>query len=260
MAINFVPLDKSKHKDLKVNLQHNFEHAANAHLSAATLREYGQLASCIPIVFIKDEQSGKYFSVAMLGLEQNKNFFLHDNKWQGHVVPLNMVRYPFDVRPGQDNQLGVMIDENSPLLGDEGEPIFTEAGEPSEYLQSRQQLLGELANSEIATQKFIDKLVELELLQEMSMLVEYKDGSRRNMTGVNTVDEKKIGELTDEQVLELHKAGHLGAIYTSLVSLGQLHRLITLSNNLENPIINLQMRSTAEIEAEQQAAQSTSQA
>ena len=40
MAINFVPLDKEKHKDLKVAVNTSFSFAKNTHLAAATIREF----------------------------------------------------------------------------------------------------------------------------------------------------------------------------------------------------------------------------
>ena len=49
---------------------------------------------------------------------------------------MNILRYPFDVRPDGD-KLGVYIDENSELLSEE-QPLFTEAGDYPEFLENRQ--------------------------------------------------------------------------------------------------------------------------
>jgi hypothetical protein len=251
MTISYVPLDKTKHKDIKINLTHNFAHAKDTHLAAATLREYAQVASCMPIVIIKDPKSENFHSVAMLGTEQGVNLFLQDGKWQGHCVPLNVQRYPFDVRPDGD-KLGVFFDENSELVGTEGEPLFTEEGEPSPFLQNRQQLLSELANSEMATQDFIKKIVELDLLDPIQLGVQYVDGSKRNITGMHGINEKRLQALEEAQILELHKSGFLGAIYALLMSLGQLNRLVQLSAKGEKPIQGLQLR--VEEAAKQEAA------
>lgn len=241
MAVNYIPLDKEKHKDLKVNVKAGLAHTSDSHLAAATLREFGQLSSSMPIVLIQDPNSSNFYCVTMLGLEQNSNLFLQDDKWQSHVMPLNMQRYPFDVRPDGE-KLGVFIDENSSLLGEEGEPLFTEDGEPSDFLKNRQQLLGELANSEMTTQKFVKQLVELDLIEPMAALVTYADGQQRNITGLHIVSEKRLGELADDKVLELHKAGFLGAIYSMLISLGQLNRLVQLTTNTDKPIRGIQLR------------------
>tara|TARA_R110000868_G_scaffold35862_2_gene128005 strand:- start:556 stop:1314 length:759 start_codon:yes stop_codon:yes gene_type:complete len=240
--MNYIPLDKDKHQNLRVKLQHDFAHTKDAHLAAASLREYAQLASSMPIVFVQDPKSKVTHSVAMLGTEQGVNMFMQSGKWSAHNVPLNIQRYPFDVRPDGD-KLGVYIDENSDLVGtEEGELLFTEAGEPSPFLQNRQQLLSDLANSEMATQRFIAKLVELDLLDAITLRVQYANGQQRNINGMKCISEKRLHALDDAQILELHKAGFLGAIYAVMMSLGQLNRLVQLSADGETVIHSLQLK------------------
>ncbi|OJF69063.1 SapC protein [Alteromonas sp. V450] len=240
MAINFVPLDKEKHKDLKVAVNTSFSFAKNTHLASATIREFAQLAATMPLVFIEDPTSKRHHVVTMLGMEQGQNLFLAGDKWKGPHVPMNIVRYPFDVRPDGD-KLGVFIDENSDLISDEGQALFNDKGEPTEFLEARQTFLADLANSEMLTQRFVNKVVELELLDPIQIRLAYKDGSQRNVTGMMSINEKKLLELPDEQVLELHKQGFLGAIYAIMMSVGQLNRLVELSNDTENPIQSMQL-------------------
>jgi hypothetical protein len=137
--------------------------------------------------------------------------------------------------------LGVFIDENSPLVGNEGEPLFTAEGEATPFLQNRQQLLADLANSEIASQRFTKALTDMDLLQAMQIHIEYVSGERRTLNGIITINEKKLAELADDKVLELHKAGFLAPIYTMLTSLGQLNRLVQLSANTDKPIKAMQL-------------------
>ncbi len=252
MAITYTPLDKAKHAGLKITIQPDFSFASGTHLAAATIREYAQLATAVPVVFIKDPKSENVHSVAMLGLEPGSNLFWHSEKWQGPHIPLNIQRYPFDIRPDGD-KLGVFIDENSAMFTDDGEPLFTEAGEPSEVLVKRQQFLSELANSEMQNQRFIKQLTELNLLEEVHLRVRYVSGNVRNVTGILTINEKTLLDLDDDKVLAMHKAGFLGACYSSMLSLGQLNRLVELSNNTDNPVQSIQIMSA------EQAAQQNQQ-
>ncbi len=241
MAINYIPLNKEQHKDLKVAVSNSFEFAKQTHLSAASIREYAQLASTMPIVFIKDPKSERFHTVAMLGMEQNQNLFISDDKWKAPHVPMNILRYPFDVRPDAD-KLGVFIDENSDQVGTEkGEPLFNEDGTPSAFLENRQKFLGELANSEMLTQRFIAKVVELNLLDPIQIRMVYKDGQQRNVTGLFSINEQRLMALPEETVNELFKQSFLGALYAIMLSLGQLNRLVELSNSTENPIANMQI-------------------
>lgn len=244
MATNYVPLDKEKHSALKVLPRVNFDLVSKTHLAATTIREYAQLAGCMPIVFIEDPKSKSLHSVAMLGLEQGQNLFYADDRWQGPHVPMNIQRYPFDIRPDGD-RLGMYIDENSELISDEGTALFTEEGEASEFLKNRQQFLTELANSEVQNQRFIKQMQELNLLEEIQIRIAYTSGQARNVTGILSVNEKKLLALADEKVLELHKAGFLGAAYSTMLSLGQLNRLVELSNKTENPIQSIQIAPSA---------------
>lgn len=253
MTTNFIPLDKNKHAALKVNIKHSFEFAKDTHISAVTLRELAQVATGMPVVFIKDQQSNRIHTVAMMGIEPNTNLFSNkEGKWQGHVVPLNLQRFPFDVRQDGD-QLAVFIDENSDLLADEGEPLFTELGEASDYLNNRQQLLADIANSEMVTQRFIKRMEELDLFEEIQLLVNYADGKQRNVTGMMAISEKKLNDLSDEVSLELKKNGYLGAIYASLLSLGQLNRLVQLSATTDSPVQAIQLSAVKKEEKAEEA-------
>ncbi|MEO9947140.1 MAG: SapC family protein [Paraglaciecola sp.] len=239
MTMSYIPLDKNKHKDLHVKLSSDFSHAKDSHLAAASIREYAQLASCMPIIFIKDPKSSTTHSVVMLGIEQGVNLFAKESRWEGHVVPMNIQRYPFDVRPDGE-KLGVYIDENSDLVGTEGEPLFVDDA-ASPYLENRQKLLSELTNSEMATRKFIAKLEELGLFDPIVIRAQYVNGEKRNINGMQTISEKRLQELDSEQILELHKSGFLGAIYAVLMSLGQLNRLVQLTADSDNPVHSLQL-------------------
>ena len=248
MTMNYIPLDKNKHKDLHVKLNGDFAHAKDTHLAAASLREYAQIASCMPIIFIKDPKSETTHSVAMLGIEQGVNLFMQDGKWTGHVVPLNVQRYPFDVRPDGD-KLGVFIDENSDLIGKEGEPLFIE-DTPSPFLDNRQKLLSELANSEMATRDFVKKMEDLDLLESIVIRAQYVNGQQRNINGMQTISEKRLQALDADTIAELHKTGFLGAIYAVLLSVGQLNRLVQLTQSGENPVRALQLQPEEPVAAE----------
>jgi len=250
MAINYIPLDKTKHSDLKVLPKANFAYASNTHLAAATIREFAQLSGSMPLVLIEDPNTKNIHTVAMLGLEQGSNLYYADEKWQGPHIPLNIQRYPFDIRPDGD-KLGVFIDEESDIFakGDEGQAIFTAEGEPTEFLKSRQQFLAELANSEVQNQRFIKQLQELDLLEEIQVRVNYKSGEARNVTGILSINEKRLLDLDDEKVLAMHKAGYLGAAYSMMLSLGQLNRLVELSNKTDKPIQSMQINQGAPEEA-----------
>lgn len=252
MAINFVPLDKNKHKDVKVAVDLSFSFAKNSHLAAASVRELAQLSASMPIVFIQDPKSQNYHLVAMLGTQQEQNLFLQGDRWEGSHVPMNLLRYPFDIRP-EGEVVSVYIDEESELLKKEdGNALFTEEGELSEFMENRQKFLMDLANSEYATRRFVDRVVEMGLLDPIQINIAHEDGTRRSVTGMFGINEQRLMQIDESKVAELHKTGFFGAAYSVLLSFGQLNRLVELSKKGDNPIQSMQL-ALANSEAEQQA-------
>ena len=259
MAINYVPLDKNVHKDTKILTGKDYTFSAQAHISAATIREFPQLAACTPIVFIKDSGNDTVHAVAMLGVEQGQNLYVHEGKWQAPHVPMNIQRYPFDIRPDGD-KLGLFIDENSPLINADGTALFQEDGEASPLLQQSLQFMDFLANSEKLTAEFVKRVVELDLLSELELRMVTVSGERKAVKGMMGINEAKLFDLADDVVLELHKKGFMGALYAIMLSLGQINRVVELSNNTDQPIRSLQVvnldqeaAAKAKAEAEQQA-------
>lgn len=243
MTLNYVPLNKEKHKTTRLKNQMDLAATANTHLASVSIREFASLASSMPIVFIKDPGTGKHHTVSVLGTEQGNNLFYADERWQVAHVPMNIQRYPFDVRPDAPERLGIYIDENCSLVGEtEGERLFDDEGNPTEFLQNRQKFLSEITNSELLTQQFVAKVVELDLLEEIEFLVKYQSGQSRRVTGIMTIAENKLTALPSETIYELFKNGFLGSIYSLMLSLGQLHRLVDLSNKTDNPIEAMQVR------------------
>jgi len=240
MAMNYVPLDKAVHKDIKLSTKNDFAFTQNTHLAAASIREFAQLAGAIPMVFIKDEQTGNHHTVCMLGIEKESNLYFAEGRWQAPQVPMNIQRYPFDIRPDNGN-LGVFIDDASALITDDGAPLFTAEGEAADLLKNRLEFLDFLANSERLTQEFITKVVELDLLTEIEIRMVTDAGERRAITGMLSIDENKLFNLPDEEILTLHKKGFSGAIYALMMSLSQLNRLVELSNKTDKPIRSLQI-------------------
>ena len=84
-------------------------------------------------------------------------------------------------------------------------------------------------------------MVELDLLTEIEIRMVTDAGERRAITGMLSIDENKLFNLPDEEILTLHKKGFSGAIYALMMSLSQLNRLVELSNKTDKPIRSLQI-------------------
>ena len=69
------------------------------------------------------------------------------------------------------------------------------------------------------------QLAEMELLQEMRFEATLPNGDKLDVEGFLTVDEKKLEELPDDKVLQLHRSGLLALLQMHRVSMGNMSKL-----------------------------------
>jgi hypothetical protein len=145
----------------------------------------------------------------------------------------------FDDRDENSKTLTMCLDKNSPFLSEEdGIAMFTEAGEETDYLKSRNMLLGETFEGEKMSEQFTQKLVAMKLLTPLELILQPQNGEVRKVAGMYTIDERILGELNAEQLQEMHKLGFLAACNIILASVFQVHRLMKLRNQKSDEVAN----------------------
>lgn len=230
---NFVPLRKEQHQNLKLASKRELSHVDGQHIVPVTAAEFAQASSSFPIVFVKNPDSPRYRSVAMLGLEAGENLFFTDDKWSGLTLPQSMGMAPFGLGldPDKENTLTACVDVDSTLVGEDKElALFDEDGKETEVLTNVQNSLGRLYENEKMTENFVKELEDNDLLQELELLVNLSSGEKKKVTGVFTISEDKVKSLADDKVLDFHKRGLFVPMYAMLGSLGQINRLVQLRN------------------------------
>jgi hypothetical protein len=81
------------------------------------------------------------------------------------------------------------------------------------------------------TKLFIERLLELKLIEPVDVEVELVDGSIRRCVGLYTIDQEVLSRLSDEMVLELYKRGYLRLIHYMLASQKQVPQLARRKNS-----------------------------
>jgi len=250
---NIVPVKKEQHQNLKVSTKRNLAHAANQHIVPVNAHEFSQAATSYPVVFIKDPDTGVYRSVIMLGLEAGENLFYQNEIWSALYVPqsVGMVPFALGLDPEKEKTLTTCIDLDSPFVGEDKEQsLFDEKGEHTDFFKNVEDSLGRLYNNEVASEQFTKLMLEHDLLQELELQMAFASGEKKKLVGLFTINEKRLSELSDEQVLDFHKRGLFVPIYSMLSSIGQINRLIQLRNDQsENKISGIQIQ-TVNAEAE----------
>jgi hypothetical protein len=113
----------------------------------------------------------------------------------------------------------------------QGQSIFTDDGAPSRYLRNMMHTFGELKHGLETTRRFIDTLLQLRLIEPIEFDLEFDDGSGLQVSGLYTIGQDALRELTDAVVVELFRCGYLKLIHLMIASLKQVPVLAQRKNS-----------------------------
>jgi hypothetical protein len=225
--MNIQALHKEKHAALRVKPLADYAHLANIQYLPLLVTEFLQAAIDLPILFLKNADTGKFQPVAMLGLKRATNAFVADGRWQGHYLPAIARQVPFRLISSAEHpdRLYVGIDaDHSTVSNAEGEALFDDAGNETPYLERRKRALFEYAEHTQLTHAFLELLIQHDLLREKT-LTYGPDGTGAGIRGLYVVDDQRLNALPADDYLRLRDRGFLGGVYAHLVSLNQVRRL-----------------------------------
>jgi hypothetical protein len=221
-----VPLSKEAHQSLKVDARAAAAYGDNLRFTHVVAKEFPLLVVHYPILFAKDANTGEFYCGVMLGFEEGENLFLQEWRDLDYYRPLGLQRVPFYAN-GPD----VAIDLDHPRVGvEDGVALFTEFGEPSRYLQRIIWAFQDLSNGITITRSFITALLQLKLIEPLSLEAEFDDGTTRNCAGLYGVNQEALSALPDQVVVDLFRLGYLRLIHFMIASLKQFPVLARKKN------------------------------
>ncbi|MCJ8320267.1 MAG: SapC family protein [Colwellia sp.] len=227
MNNNYQPVNNVKHGQTKLKSINTFQHVASVNNVLILMQEFVKAANEMPIIFIKNPESGVFQSVAVTGLELNENLFVKNDVWQGAYIPGSVNLYPFALKklPSENQEkvsrLGFFIDEESTRVNDsEGIALFDNDGKETKTLAGYRVGITQYHKDQLATDEFVDFLVDQELLTECAYSYQ-NSGLNAQITDIYIIDINKINALTSEKYLELRQKGYLEYIYAQLLSFHQ---------------------------------------
>jgi hypothetical protein len=225
---NVVKLDSQAHRELRVRGGPSAGFGDAQRFAAVTPGEFTQMATCCPLFFSKDAETGAFYCGAMFGFDDGENLFLDGDVWQGHR-PLSLQRMPF-YTAGPD----LVVDLDHPRVGlgagGDGAAVFDAEGRPTAYLESVVAALRQLRAGEEQARIFIETLLKHDLIEAVELDIAFDDGAHHHIRGLYTVDRERLESLADEVVVELFRRGYLLLIDAMLVSQKQLPALIERRN------------------------------
>lgn len=226
-----VALDRVKHREVKLNLAARDLSAVkklNAFFVAGT--EFSDACKEYPVVWVSagTDASGKQqvAPIAVFGLRAEQNLCIENDAWRVRYVPAVLRLYPFALARVAADEMVVCVDEGWPGLGTEGQALFNADGEPSEFTQGVQKQLENFEQEVERTRLAGAVLVEKGLLRDMRFDATLPDGSKLVVDGFLTVDEDKLGKLSDAEIVALNRNGLMGLIHAHQISLGNMGKLV----------------------------------
>ncbi|HZX27783.1 MAG TPA: SapC family protein [Telluria sp.] len=222
-------LNNVDHKDLRIVTRPGARYGDDQ-MSALTFpAEFRAVQAHYPIVFSKAQDGTGFYPLALFGVQEGENLFLDGDTWDGYI-PLAVRRQPFLIGRNGD-ELMLHVDLDSPRVGTtEGEAVFLPHGGSTEYLEGVNEVLSALHRGLEATPAFVEALLRHELLESFVLDIELDDGSQNRLAGLYTIHEERLNALDGAALEQLHRAGHLEAIYMVLASMTRFRALIDRKN------------------------------
>ncbi len=215
---NIAVLNSEAHRSVRVRSEPSALYGDNQRFVPLVVGEFSLAAIHYPILLSKDAETGAFYSGAMLGFDVGENLFLTEGGGQEAYRPLNLQRGPF-FTAGSD----LAIDLDSPRIdAAEGQTLFGEAGEPTPYLRSIMTMMLDLHPGLERTKLFIKTLMELKLVEPVTIDARFDDGTKREVIGLYTIDQSVLRGLPDPVIIDLFRRGYLQLIYLMIASLKQV--------------------------------------
>jgi hypothetical protein len=232
---SLVPLDRNRHGGLGLRPERNLAWCGSLNSIFLSVVELAKAALDYPIAFVRDERSGEYQPVAVLGLRARENLFVGaDGLWRPFTyIPAYVRRYPFciaelpPVEGATEPQRLICVQEDQ--LAQSASPLFDTAGEPTPAWTSILQLIEAVEGARLQTRSFARRLEAFGLFTAFEALAVPQGGQQLRLQGLFRVDEQKLDALGNKEIKLLARKGELRAIYAHLLSLENFAKLLDMT-------------------------------
>ncbi len=232
-----VLLNNITHKDLKVITDYAAVYGDDVGSTLTFPTEFADVHREYAILFQKNENTGKFQSVVLLGLKSDENLFLNGTGgWKANYVPAVVERGPFLIgfqdqsRDGGSERAPVVhVDVESPRISNtEGEAVFLDHGGLSPYLDKISHLLNRIYEGMQVSDAMFAAFIEMELIEPVNLEIALNDRETYRLNGNYTIHREKLANLSGADLERLNRAGFLRCAFLALESLGNIQRLIKL--------------------------------
>lgn len=230
MTDNIQPVSNQLDPDIRVRARPGFNHVAHFNSASLTGDEIVAAAANFPVVFLKDEETGRFELSALLGLGAGENLFVDDKgRWLATHLPKGLSLLPFVAFPGREEpEERVQIDLGSPVLSrTQGEYLYRD-GEETDFLKARREYAEAVIDGYLQVEKMVEELVNRNLMAEFLLQIEEPGQEPLVIRDLYTINVDEFSYMADADVLSFHQLGYWGPIYAIQQSVTQFRRLVQL--------------------------------
>ena len=207
----------------------DYSFAAQTNIIPLLINESGLASRHYPLVFLPPPNGAEQpVLAAMVGIGDGVNRYVDDQgRWRADTyIPAWVRRYPFLLVKNQDNDDSVLaLDTQVGWLEESGGETFVdEKAQPTARLERIIAFQQEFQRVAVRTEAIVRAINEAGLLEEGNIHLNLTDDNGQpqqipDVKGFMVVNETRVHELSDEKILQLHKADAFGLIYIHLNSL-----------------------------------------
>ncbi len=181
------------------------------------------IAAAAEYAIIFTEVGEDVLPAVVLGVRGTQNVYVaSDSTWSARYIPAFIRRYPFVFATTPDGKsLAMCVDESHPGVNREGrgERLFTHDGKPTAYARQVSQFLRGYQTHFERTRRLGRRVRELGLLEPVASEVTSAQGTKVKVSGMQTVNRKKLRELDAETLTDLARKDELELLYLQMFSL-----------------------------------------
>jgi hypothetical protein len=220
---NIVPIDRTLHANWSLSPLADAGFSRSNHAVLLLASEFVEAAREYPIVFLR--RDGQILPIAVLGLREGENLFVNElGQWSARYIPAYVRRYPFIFADAAGGEPLLALDSAYPGLdttGQSGQRLFDQDGKESAFLKSMLAFVQGFQDDYQRTLQWCAELERLGLFKDASI----NHGGQVSMHGFLAIDEQKLMQLAQTDVLRLFRGGALGTLFAHLMSLGNINHL-----------------------------------
>lgn len=230
-----MPLDPKRHAQAGVTALTDLSFAKPTNSIAINAMEFFEASKHYPIVFTGGDVP---MPGVIVGLEQQNYFVDRKGQWKdGAYIPAYVRKYPFlflDV-PEQE-QLVLCVDEGAAQYRERAgkdAPALFDGNGPSALCRNALEFCKTYQQNYLSTVALGHDIARLGVLEPMQSSTRLASGRVIQLDGFFIVDEKKLAELPNDQIIDLHRRGILPLLYAALMSGSNWRKVAEMAQQME---------------------------